>query len=248
MVKISADETEVLKKYNAGKTFVKGYEREKHILQKLGENQELVKLGVIPRLIRYHDKRRELLLSHCGNPLTPSTIPGGCKRKVMMLSEMLNVAKVVHGDACSHNFLLNKSGEICLVDFGRAKEMKSGEMRASSATSLLLPSRALLMLYLVRRSRNYSPAECEANQTIQAIGRNTVRTRTAASILCQRMGSVAQSIHHTANAAHSTCSMQQKSGTCDSKRNIRQLVSPTIQGHQGSGLRSPRPQPQPFAL
>jgi tRNA A-37 threonylcarbamoyl transferase component Bud32 len=123
-VKFSGDNEIVCKKYNQGTKFLKGYKREKRALTKL---DKIAQMGFVPRLLKSDEEKRELYMTNCGAPITTATIPDQCYEKVEKLGEMLNSAKIVHGDLVPHNFLHNSDGNICVIDFGRARSM-SGKL------------------------------------------------------------------------------------------------------------------------
>ena len=81
---------------------------------------------LFPRLVAHDDAAKHLWMTHCGEPVTPATIPADCTTQVAALGKALAGAGVAHGDLVPHNVLVSATGGLSLVDFGRATTLLPG--------------------------------------------------------------------------------------------------------------------------
>ena len=123
------------------------YEKEKamlHLLARRCKQRGCNCQGRFPQVLSHSSKERELVLSHCGVPVTPSTVPPDCKAQVRALGAALQCVGLQHRDLLPHNVLLKvspsdntgagaveesgTSGVLTLIDFGRARSIKGGDV------------------------------------------------------------------------------------------------------------------------
>lgn len=94
--------------------------------------------GRFPQVMSHSSGERELVLSHCGVPVTPSTVPRDCEAQVRALGAALECVGLQHRDLLPHNVLMktapgagtgaDAAGVLTLIDFGRARSIKRGDV------------------------------------------------------------------------------------------------------------------------
>lgn len=92
------------------------YEREKALLQRLQA------YAWCPRLVRWHDKKKWLLLEHCGTPIHRADARAvdwaGLRAQFDVILADLASEQLAHNDIKCDELLLDAQGQLRLCDFG----------------------------------------------------------------------------------------------------------------------------------